>query len=363
MVGLSRPTTGLIHPADLRAWQRWQTRRRGVRGLIGRLRAARHPDAVQFHVTTGSEHPRILIAVESLSSSQRAALLATVPHLALEDVAVLSPEPVTAWLPEHAWREEITTDPAASGLLAGIAAVLAAGHFLPMGAAAYDLATRRGLPFGVVQHGLLVPMAPPLPAGAHLLAWSAADGEFWRSGRDDVTVEVVGSQLFWDAQVAEAAALSRERMITWAGHRPVYLGQLHGAEIGRRRMARAAQRTALRTTAIYRPHPQERDILSRLIHRWWRRRGITIDRDGGPLPNIAAPVIGVFSTGILEAAARGIPAWVDFDRPPAWLVEFWERYDMRSVGQAPTPPPGQPEREPALSIAAWLLRRHRTGHP
>ncbi|WOP20109.1 prephenate dehydrogenase [Raineyella sp. LH-20] len=350
---------GLIHPSDLAAWQRWQTRRRGVRGLIGQLRAARHPEPERFHLTAGSEHPRILIAVESLSSSQRAALLAPVHHLPLDEVAVLSPEPATRWLPDHPWREETITDPSADETLDSIATVLAAGHFLPRGAAAYDLASRRGLPFGVVQHGLLVPMAPPLPAGAHLLAWSAADGDFWRSGRTDVTVEVIGSQLFWEARVPEAEALSQERMITWAGRRPIYLGQLHGAEIGRRRMAGAAQRTVLRTTAIYRPHPQERDILSRSIHRWWQRRGITIDRDGGPLPQVEAPVVGVFSTGILEAAARGIPAWVDFGRPPRWLIEFWDRYGMHRLGEAPTPPPPEPDRPPALAVGDWL--RHSAG--
>lgn len=350
---------GLIHPRDLQAWRRWQTRRRGLRGLLGTLRAARQPDAVRFHLTTGGEHPRILIAVESLSSSQRAALLSPLPHLPLEEVAVLSPEPVTPWLPDHPWREEVTTDPAASEALDGIATVLAAGHFLPAGAAAYELATRRGLPFGVVQHGLLVPMAPPLPAGAHLLAWSVADGEFWRSGRDDVTVEAIGSQLFWEARVPEAEALSRQRMVTWAGRRPVYLGQLHGAEIGRRRMARAAQRTVLRTNGIYRPHPQERDILSRLIHRWWQRRGITIDRDGRPLPEVGASVLGVFSTGILEAAARGIPAWVDFDRPPTWLAEFWDRYGMHRLGESPTPPPPEPPQEPTLVVRNWLTHSAR----
>ena len=49
--------------------------------------------------------------------------------------------------------------------------------------------------------------------------------------------------------------------------------------------------------------------------------------------------MSVFSTGVLEAAAQGRDAWVDFPRPPAWLGEFWERYGMHRFGGAPTPAP------------------------
>lgn len=348
---------GLIHPTDLRAWQAWQSRRRGVRGIVGRVRAARSSEPTRFHLTLGSPHPRILIALESLSPSQQAALLAPAAHLPPAEVAVLSLEPVQSLLPEHPWTSTTTTDPAATPALDDIAAVLAAGHFLPAGAAAHRLATARSLPFGVVQHGLLVPMAPPLPPHAHLLAWSAADGEFWASGRSDVSVEVVGSQMFWAAQEPRAELLSTERMITWADRRPVYLGQLHGAEIGRWRMARAAERTLQRTNAVYRPHPHERDKMSRIAHATWQRRGITVDRSGTPLTAVEAPVLGVFSTGILEAACRGIPAWVDFDSPPAWLGEFWERYGLRRLGERPTPPPAISAVPAALSVAGWARSR------
>ena len=51
----------------------------------------------------------------------------------------------------------------------------------------------------MVQHGALTPYAPPLPDDCTVLAWSEADGEFWRSGRDDVRIETVGSQLLWEA--------------------------------------------------------------------------------------------------------------------------------------------------------------------
>lgn len=348
---------GLIHPSDLQAWQRWQTRRRGVRGLLGTVRAARRTEAPPLTLTAGSASPKILIAVESLSPSQCAALLAPVAHLAPTDVAVLAPSPVDDLLPSHDWRVSTTPSLDDSRSLDGIRTVLGAGHFLAAGAAAHRLATTRALPFGVVQHGLLVPMAPPLPPNAHLLAWTAADGTFWRSGRTDVSVDVVGSQLFWESQVPDAARLVEERMITWAERRPVYLGQLHGAEIGRLRMARAALRTLRRTNGVYRPHPQERDVLSRLIHWQWQRAGVTIDRSGVPLTSVDSAVLGVFSTGLLEAAARGIPAWADFDRPPAWLAEFWQRYRIGRLGDRPTAPPLNGEQEPALAVANWLAHR------
>ena len=73
-----------------------------------------------------------------------------------------------------------------------------------------------------------------------------------------------------------------------------------------------------------------------------------------PLADLAAPVVSVFSTGVLEAAARGLPAWVDFPDPPAWLREFWDRYDMRPYGGDPTPAPARPDEEPAVAIARLL---------
>ena len=62
----------------------------------------------------------------------------------------------------------------------------------------------------------------------------------------------------------------------------------------------------------------------------------------------------MFSTGVLEAAARGLPAWVDFPDPPAWLREFWDRYGMREYGGEPSDPPPRPAVEPAAAIARIL---------
>jgi hypothetical protein len=83
----------------------------------------------------------------------------------------------------------------------------------------------------------------------------------------------------------------------------------------------------------------------------YARAGITIDTSGLPLVDLEAPIVSVFSTGVLEAAARGREAWVDFPRPPAWLGEFWERYGMHRLGTDPTPAPERPATEPAQRIA------------
>ena len=156
---------------------------------------------------------------------------------------------------------------------------------------------------------------------------------------------MVGSQLLWEAG-AGATAVTDDR--------PTFLGQLHSAEIGRAAMARFTGAFCRRENLRYRPHPGETDRLSRWQHALWRRRGIAFDESGLPLRDLPTPVVSVFSTGVLEAATRGVPAWVAFDRPPAWLAEFWERYGMSQYGGPPTAAPTRPETEPAaLVAAAW----------
>ena len=92
-----------------------------------------------------------------------------------------------------------------------------------------------------------------------------------------------------------------------------------------------------------------------LTHKLWEKEGIRIDRSGTPLNEVPNPVVSIFSTGVLEAAIRGIPAWVYHPAPPAWLVEFWDRYGMNQWGQEPTPPPVQPKKEPAQRIAELMI--------
>ena len=90
-----------------------------------------------------------------------------------------------------------------------------------------------------------------------------------------------------------------------------------------------------RTGAIYRPHPREEDRLSRAQHALWRRMGMKFDTSSS-LSTLARPVVSAFSTGVLEAAARGVPAWVYHLDPPRWLEEVWDRYGMRRWGEPPT---------------------------
>ena len=78
----------------------------------------------------------------------------------------------------------------------------------------------------------------PLAAGARALVWSQADGEFWASSRTDVTWQVVGSQLLFNAAL-------QPRIKVCATARPLFLGQLHGAEIGRSYMAQVSERFAV----------------------------------------------------------------------------------------------------------------------
>jgi len=87
----------------------------------------------------------------------------------------------------------------------------------------------------------------------------------------------------------------------------------------------------------------------------WEKEGIRIDRSGTPLNEVPNPVVSIFSTGVLEAAIRGIPAWVYHPAPPAWLVGFWERHGQYPRGQEPTPAPVQPKKEPAQRIAELMI--------
>ncbi|MFC7361112.1 hypothetical protein [Nocardioides astragali] len=229
--------------------------------------------------------------------------------------------------------------------------LLGCGEYTGIGTVAWSWARKAGADTFVSQHGALTPHAPPLPRDSTLLAWSEADGEFWRSGRSDVHHLEVGSQLLW---AASEAALDVAR--PGADTEPItYLGQGHAAEISRARLVEAAIRFCRAHDATYRPHPSEKDKLSLVAHAGLRRAGIRFDTSGAPLATWDRPVVSVFSTGILEMASRGVDAWVDFPRPPAWLGEFWERYGMSRFGGVPTQAPPRPGVEPAQQIARILL--------
>lgn len=371
---------GLIHPVDLQGWQRWQgsrgPARERVRRLAHRIRSDVSPG---LQILRGSQDADLVIALDATHASVRAGLVEPLSHLPLERVLVLAAPGAEAVLPAHAWRVEEVRPAEVTAALRGASAVLGSGHYTSVGALAYAAARHQDVRFGVVQHGLLTPWAPPLPSGSHLLAWSAPDADFWTAGRRDVTGSVIGSALLSRAAARSQAMLAppgapyegrhradgpadRPAGSTSAGsHRvadtlgaPVYLGQLHGAELPRREMARAAEEFCRAHGAVYRPHPSEVDPASLRQHAHWARQGIEVEPGQDDLLVRRRPVVSIFSTGVLEAAAAGLPAWVEYPHPPMWLRELWRRYGMNRYGDAPTPAP-RGHRDPAAAAAAWLV--------
>jgi hypothetical protein len=304
----------------------------------------RPPAEATADLLTPEGDTAVLVAVEATHASVRLAVVAPLSYLPADRTAIIAP---AAWQPPSAYAAHQRRTVALSQLPALVAprAVLAAGHYTEIGAAAFALTDDRELPFFVAQHGALTTFAPPLPRAAHLLSWTDADGTFWTAGRQDVTVRTTGSQLLWAARDLGVARPTEKRGPL------TYLGQGHAAELSRVRLAHAALTTCRDHGAVYRPHPSERDVTSRAVLAAYERAGITVDRAGLPLVDLEAPIVSVFSTGVLEAAARGRDAWVDFPRPPAWLGEFWERYGMHRLGSSPTPAPALPDQEPARRIA------------
>ncbi|MDJ1371269.1 serine/threonine-protein kinase [Gulosibacter molinativorax] len=349
---------GLNHPEDLDAWRRWQRSQNRLRALRA---AFRKPAPADLVLLRESDKPTALFALDATTPSALAAVLEPASHLPASSYAILVPRSVAIEILQRQhlpvtdratdgeeWTMQAVEETAgAPDALAEVRVVVSAGHFLAAGAVAQRWATTLGAPYCVVQHGLLTPFAPPLPREAWLFAFSEADGEFWRSGRTDIHVESVGSQMLWNA----ASAPTPTEVV--ADARPVFLGQLHGAELPRRVSARTAATFCRETGATYRPHPAEVDRLSRWQHQRWRRQGIDVEDTGKPLVS-GRPIVAIFSTGILEAAAAGMPAWVTCANPPEWVEEFWHRYGLSQWGNDPTPPPVQPEVSPSQQIANRL---------
>ncbi len=337
------------HPVDLEAWHGAIDRNRSpVRRVRNRLRLGAPEPAVLLEPQATAD---LLVVVDSLSPSQVAALLAPTNHLDSSRVAILTTPAAADGISFAATnrRARIADGLELSRALPELRCVLAVGDYMGLGAMAHSSATHCGAAFLVVQHGIVTPFAPPLPAGAELLAWSEADAAFWTEGRTDVSSQTVGGQLLHDAHRAR---------FDRTGDAPItYLGQLHGHELPRRSMARAAERFCRSTGAIYRPHPSESDIASRLQHRLWRLRGMTFDPTRTPLPDLTTEVVSVFSTGVLEAAAAGIPSWVDYPEPPAWLSEVWQRYGMSRYGSETPTEVTISSDEPARLIAAIIEQR------
>lgn len=348
---------GLKFPDDLEAWREWHNNakieKRGKNRLKKLLKRQDNTSAsAQGFLHIVGENPRVLIVLDSTSPTSIASLLRPVKYMQ-ESFAVLAPQNIKN---DYAEVEKAVVENVVSsdlvGYLPAIRIMLSAGHYLPLGQATYEISQKNKIQYFVVQHGLNTPFAPPLPHNATLFAFSQTEAEFWISGRQDISYEVVGSQLFY-----ESYQKTSPNRIADISEEIVFLGQMHGAELPRLSFAKSSYDFCKKHDAVYRPHPSEKDKISTLTHKLWEKQGIKLDTSGTPLNQSNSPVVSIFSTGVLEAAIRGIPAWVYHSNPPAWLKEFWDRYGMNQWGSEPTPAPAQPEIEPALAIAKYIAHR------
>lgn len=325
-----------------------------VRNLRDRLRGQPDPEPATLLVPdgTGRDVVDVLIVIEAPTASQLASLMTPMRFLAPERIAVLTTASSRRQIPVGPISTSVTVadHQDLNRALPRLRCVLTYGHHMRLGAIADTAARMLGATSFVIQHGIITPLAPPLPEDAQLLAWSSDDAAYWSCGRPDVTTHVVGSQLLHQAarsRPAEFGASNHTHGIT-------YLGQLHGHELPRHSKAAAAVRFCRSTGATYRPHPSEQDRLSRMQHALWRRRGVRFDVSGLPLHELRTEMVSVFSTGVLEAAAAGIPSWVDFPDPPEWLEELWQRYSMARFGSAEPTAVEIPTGEPARVIAELI---------
>lgn len=309
--------------ADIEHWQRWQASRRKLHVLKDRLTPKQDaPLRPEFWVR--GDNPELLVACDSNSPTNHHSLLAPLALLPDLPVVVAKPEHVELELPPGDWRRQATAPTT-------VRRVASIGDHLAVGAWARRFSEANGCAQVVVQHGLLTPFAPPPAPAVTVLAWSESDAAFLREGRSDIDTAVVGSPLLWHAKQHPSPHVSRFE-------RPVFLGQLHGSELSRGSKVRSTTRFWREMNATYRPHPREEDKLSRAQHALWRRMGMEID-GSGDLAKLNRPVVSAFSTGVVEAAVRGIPAWVFHLDPPPWLEEFWDRYGLSRWGDPPSVPP------------------------
>lgn len=346
------PTMALIHPRSLERWQEWRSSRRRVRGIHraqpASASAASAPQGYVLHTREGDGSARTLLGIDTAAGAEHGGLPAVLPYVHGSALVITPVGLALEELNGPEWKHQRLEAPATvlDGL--GITSLLTLGWHQEVGRSLHAWAREADVPGAVVQHDVLTPFSAPLPPHTTLLAWSAEDGEFHRAGRDDIEVRVVGSQRLWQAghEAAGSEPVSEER--------PVFLGQLSTIELPRRTTLAAAHGYCRSTGALYQPGPLETDRLARAAHELLRRRGIELQDPALPLSQQHRPVVSVFSAEILEAAVRGLPAWVHAPRAPAWVGEQWERYGMRPVGEEPTPAPTVGADEPARLIAQIL---------
>jgi len=347
------------------AWQTW--RRQHETGFAAQLRQRSPGKHLVLLGTSAPEsfvRPSTLFAVDDLSPSEVASVVRPAQELARRtSVALVAPITLVRQLREYGFSpgggsgsvglSRSTHRPAAVDLdLIDASAVVVTRYETPAARALRIYSRQRSIPCAYIQHGVVTPFAPPLPAEALLFSWSQSDADFWCDGRADVSIHVVGSQMLWEAGSTRRNA--HEEQPGQDDQTLCFLGQLHGTELARRVTIATVQELRGRGPLTYRPHPAERDIRSRCRHMSWRCQGVRVLSQALPLTEQAGPVVGIFSTGILQAAAAGRSSYAFCLRPPSWIKELWSRYGMEQLGGTRSTSVSSPSQHPARAIADVL---------
>ena len=269
--------------------------------------------------SVGSDTSHLVVSLENLSPTQVASLLRSEAVLRSRNVpvAVIAPLLYFGW-PRAVWTHSAraTYRPRACGNILNPKMILATSHCSLLRAILLGAISQSGIPFVIVPHGVVTPFAPPLPEGCHLFAWTLQDAEFGISGWSDVTTSVVGSQIIWDAGVSRWQT-SRAKGSSLLS-RPIARARSFAFD----HHPEASAELARKGPVAYRPHPGETDLVSRMIHHRWQLQGIRIEPPTSRLGENNPAVAGIFSTGILEAAASGRAAFGFCRAPLSWLPEF-----------------------------------------
>ncbi len=322
------PIQGLAFPTDLAAWTRWQNSRRRLSRFAGRLRApgGRARSSLPLFAT-GPDDADVIVAFDTVNPSTVRTFHDVVDRLQGAGATVTVVDSGDTRLRHSVTGEArvVTAEDVSAGAVIGI------GHYAATGSALWRLSRRRNSRFFVLQHGLLTPFAPPLPHGARLLAWSSDDAAFWTADRSDAHATAVGSHMLSSARAESTASSAAPDT-----DRPLFLGQMHGAELSWSVKIRSALEFCRDTGALYRPHPSETSQLSHAAHSALRVAGVEIDTSPSPLSEWNGPVVGMFSTGLLEAAVAGQRTFGYAAPAPQWVEEFWTRYQIGRWPDSPT---------------------------
>ncbi|MGP5125950.1 hypothetical protein ACTXKL_05375 [Brachybacterium tyrofermentans] len=347
----------LIHPRSLERWQEWRSTRRRAPGVheegrraLRPLRPRTVPSGYVLHTRDGEAGAtgRVLLGVDLPVGTTPEGLLAALPYMHGPAMVLTRAGTDLDEVAGPEWRHESVLDPTSAFEGAGITSVITLGWHLGIGHLVHEWALGAGVPAAVVQDDVLTPYAAPLPPETTVLAWSEEDGDFHRAQRDDIDVRVVGSQRLW--QAAHESAVDADSL----EDQPVFLGQLGAIELPRRLPLATADSYCRSAGALYQPGVLETDRIARAAHALLHRRGIEFQSSGIEVRDQNRPLVSMLSADVLEAAVRGLPAWVHGPKLPAWVHEHWERYGMRPTGGDPTPAPPLAADEPARLIAQIL---------